>query len=435
MFSYYLRLAFASLRRNVLLTGLMIVAVAMGIGMSMTVLTVLIAMSGDPIPHKSGQLFAVQIDAWGTDSLRPDGEPADQLTYIDAAALMQQRKATRQTAMYEVGFTVTPEDESLPPFGVDGRATYSDFFAMFDVPLEHGSPWSTADDEAQANVVVLGHTLSTRLYGRDNPVGRTITLGGRDYRIVGVLAPWEPQPKFYDVVGNPYADTEDVYLPFTLAIARQMPSTGDTNCVRLREPGWTGLLNSSCIWNQFWVELPTAADEASYREFLAGYAEEQRRAGRFDWPSVTRLRDVREWLAFREVVRDEERIATLVAFGFLLVCLVNAIGLMLARFSSRAGELSVRRALGASRSQVFAQCLVETAVIGLAGGLLGILLTLVGLSLERAILPEDLGRLARLDGAMVVITLLVAVGSTVLSGVYPTWRASRAQPAWQLKAQ
>ncbi len=79
------------------------------------------------------------------------------------------------------------------------------------------------------------------------------------------------------------------------------------------------------------------------------------------------------------MVPNEVRILILVSFGFLLVCLMNAMGLMLAKIMGRAGDIGVRRALGASRAAIFAQCLIETGVVGLAGGILGLGLTALGL--------------------------------------------------------
>jgi putative ABC transport system permease protein len=95
----------------------------------------------------------------------------------------------------------------------------------------------------------------------------------------------------------------------------------------------------------------------------------------------------------------------------------------------------VRRALGASKADLFLQCLVETAVVGALGGVAGLALTAIGLGVERAILSTDIARLAHLNAGMVAITLTLAVLATVCSGLYPTWRASRVEPAWQLKSQ
>jgi putative ABC transport system permease protein len=135
------------------------------------------------------------------------------------------------------------------------------------------------------------------------------------------------------------------------------------------------------------------------------------------------------------MVPEEIRLSTLVGFSFLLVCLVNASGLMLAKFSGRIGELSVRRALGASKLHIFLQCLMEAAVIGIAGGLLGLALATLGIFVERGILREDYAPLVQVDGGIVLITLGLAIFSAICVGLYPAWGASRTQPAWQLKSQ
>ncbi|HTY48503.1 MAG TPA: ABC transporter permease [Steroidobacteraceae bacterium] len=440
MFGYYLQLAIRSLRRNVVLTALMIAAVAVGIGAAMTALTTLRAMSGDPIPDRSSQLFVPQIDAWGPDSRHdhPTDHLNDQLSYRDAMAFMRAHQGVRQTAMYSVAMDVSPQQDK--PFSATGRATYADFFGMFEVPFRSGGPWSSADDAGHTNVVVLSAKLADRVFPNIDPVGRTISLDARDYRVVGVLEPWNPTPRFYDVTGLAFMNAEDFYLPFNTAIDRHLESNGNNSCNVLPAPGWDGHLNSECVWLQFWVELPTAAAVRDYRNFLANYAAEQRRSGRFHWPDRVELHDVHDWLVLEKVVPDEMKVNTLIGMGFLVVCLINAIGLMLARFARRAGELGVRRALGGSRSDIFLQCLTETAVVGLLGGVLGLALTAAGLAADRALLAPQaeylaLNSLTRLDWGMVGITLSVAVLATLGAGVYPTWRASRVQPAWQLKAQ
>lgn len=234
MLGYYLDMALRSLRRNVALTALMIAAVGVGIGASMTMLTTLRAMSGDPIPDKESKLFVPQIDTFGRDSRHGSSEDRlpDQLSYGDAMALMRAHR----------------------------------------------------------------------------------------------------------------------------------------------------------------------------------------------------------------VVSDEVKVNTLIGVGVLAVCLINAIGLMLAKLASRAVDLGIRRALGGSRRDIFLQCVTETALVGLLGGLLGLALTAAGLAANRALLAPQakhvsVDSLTQLDTGMVAITLAVAVLATICAGLYPTWRASRVQAAWQLKAQ
>jgi putative ABC transport system permease protein len=439
MIGYYLHLALRSLRRNIILTSLIIAAVGVGIGAYMTILTVLLAMSGDPIPQKSEQLFVPQIDVWGPNT-RPKGVAGDvrlppMFTYRDAVAFMQAHAAKRQVAMYAMELDVTPA--SGASYSQQGRATYGDFFAMFQAPFRAGAGWTEKDEIERADVVVLGATLAGRLFPGQSAIGRTVSLEGRSYRVTGVLAPWSPRPRFYDVSGNAFSPAEQFFIPFTTAISHEI-NADSNSCASLPQSGWAGHLASECIWTQFWAELPDAAAVRHYRQFLTNYSAEQQRLGRFHWPPLVQLHNVRQWLDLMHIVPDEVRVNSLLAFGFLAVCLVNAVGLMLARFSARASEYAVRRALGASRKDIFLQCLTETAVVGVLGGMLGLVLTALGLAANRAslgYLAEFAGPLMDLNPDVMLLTVALAVGATLCSGLYPTWRATRVQPAWQLKAQ
>jgi putative ABC transport system permease protein len=440
VFNYYLSLALRSLKRNIVLTVLMIAAVGVGIGASMTTLTVFRAMDKDPIPQKSRQLFAVQIDNWGPDdkSIVPSDEEhlRPQISYLDAVGLMNAKAAHRQSAMYKTGAALTPANGDLLPFQVQIRATYTDFFPMFQTPFLAGGPWSADDDKNHADVAVITQKLNDKVFGGGNSVGKTINLDGHEFRVVGVLRLWEPMPQFYDLNNDQFGEGAELYMPFTRAIDGQMGSWGNNNCSGdPGQPGWEGRLHSECVWIQFWAELPTAADVAAYRAFLNNYASDQQRSGRFHWPANTKIRDVREWLVYQKAVSPEVRILVLVSFSFLLVCLLNAMGLMLAKIMGRAGDIGVRRALGASRAAIFAQCLIETGVVGLAGGILGLALTALGLMAARALLTKNFVALAHLDLTDTAIAVLLGVGATVVAGLYPTWRAAQVQPAWQLKAQ
>jgi len=437
MFRYYFRLGIRSLRRNIVLTGLMIAAIAVGIGACMTALTVFRAMSGDPIPQKSQQLFAPQIDNWGPD--KHSGGPPDrlepQLSYTDLLGLMKARAGKRQSGMYASLQSLRPANSAQKPTKVLVRAAYTDFFPMFDTPFKYGGPWTASDDEARSAVVVLTNDMNDKLFGGTNSVGKTIRLDNEPYTVSGVLDEWRLLPRFYDLAIRPFGDGDAIFTPFTRAIDKHMGNTGSTQCNGDLDPGWEGRLKSDCVWLQFWVELPTQTDVRKYRAFLNNYAAEQQRLGRFHWPPHTQLRDVQQWLRYRNVVPSEVRILILVSFGFLLVCLMNAMGLMLAKIMGRAGDIGVRRALGASRAAIFAQCLIETGVVGLAGGILGLLLTALGLWAARSLLTKEFVALAHLDWADTGLAVLLAVGATLLAGLYPTWRAAHVQPAWQLKAQ
>jgi putative ABC transport system permease protein len=346
---------------------------------------------------------------------------------------MQARRDVRQSAMYAVHLDVSPPQGK--PFAMHARAVSADFFNLFLAPFRSGSSWSSSDEAHRARVVVLGADLAQRLFPQGNAVGSELSLDERNYRIVGVLAPWNPSPRFYDMTRGGYEEPEELFIPFATAIDRQIPTEGMFFCDSGSPQTWSAKLNSECVWVALWVELPTPAAARDYRRLLYDFADEQRRLGRFHWPPVVQLPDVTTWLVRQHAISDEARVSALVACGFLLVCLINVIALMLAKFMARSSELGVRRALGAAKSDIILQCLVETGVVGAVGGVLGLALTALGLAADRAYVAGDLGRLAHLDEGAVVLTLSLAVAVTVLSGLYPTWRASGVQPALQLKAQ
>ena len=437
MFAYYLELALRSLKRSRGLTVLMVLAVGFGVAASMTTYSVFRAVSGDPIPWKSSKLFVPQIDMWGPKGRSNNNEPPEAMDYTDAMALQRAHRAKLQSAMYQVSPSVVPAGAGKHPINVSGHAVYSEFFPMLDVPFRYGSGWGADADTQRAAVVVISHKLNEKLFGGANSVGRSISIEGKDYRVVGVLDDWNPQPRFYDVVntGGFSSGNEDVFLPFERAIDVGMPNDGNTNCSELpAESGFVGLQRSSCVWIAYMVELDDAAAASAYRHYLDGYAQDQQRAGRFGWAPNNRLRNLPDWLDAEHVVPSDTKVSLLVALGLLVVCLVNTAGLLLAKFLRRSSEIGVRRALGAQRSAIYAQFLTEAGIIGLAGGVLGLALTGAGVASVSWVLPKDIAALARLDVPLLLLTLLVATAATLLAGLYPTFRASRVQPAWQLKS-
>jgi putative ABC transport system permease protein len=432
MFGYYLDLALRSFKRNKILTALMVVAIALGIGASMTTLTVLHVLSGDPVPGRSSHIYYPQVDPRDMRGYQANGEPADQMAWIDGMNLLRAHRADRQALMTGGAVPIQPTDANIDPFYVDARYTTADFFPMFDVPFEYGASWSAKDDGDGARVAVISRDLNDKLFGGNDSVGRTLRINDADMRIVGVLDAWRPNPHFYDLYQGTYGENEGVFVPLSVMQDLKLDHLGSTDCWG-KGPGLQeDMKTASCTWLQLWVELDTPAKAAAYKQFLLNYARTQHAQGRFQRPPNVRLRDVMQWLEFRQVVPGDVRLQVWLAFGFLLVCLVNTVGLMLAKFLRRSGEIGVRRALGAARRAVFAQLLVEAGIVGLAGGVFGFLLALAGLWVVRR-QPADYAKLAHLDPAMLLVTFALAVGASLLAGLLPAWRACRIAPALQLK--
>ncbi len=433
MFNYYLQLGMRSLKRNPILTALMVLGIALGIGASMTTLTVFHLMGSDPIPWKSEKLHYVQLDSWSPDEpYNDDGSPPDQVTYRDAVALMAAGRADKQAAMYKLSLPVQPANPEIKPYRSLGRVTYADFFGMFEPPFKYGQAWGKAEDTQHTRVVVLTQASNEKLFGGENSVGKSIRMDGNDYKVVGVLDKWPLRFTYYDLTNGAFREPEEWFMPFTTAIDLHARASGNNQCWKSSGAGWAAYLDSECVWMQFWVQLDSPARLAEYHSFLDAYANEQKKIGRFARPLNNRLPDVNEWMANQKVVSNDVKVQVGLAFAFLIVCLVNTVGLLLAKFSRKSGEVGLRRALGASRNDVFRQFLIESGVVGATGGLIGLLLTWLGLVGVRALYP-GLKTVATLDWSMIGMTVLLAIVAALLAGLYPTWRACRVQPAAQLK--
>lgn len=439
MFTYHFRLALRSLRRTPVVAGLMIGAIALGVGVCITTLTVYRLMSGNPVEHRNNVLYSVTLDNWDPnqpwDDKRPELPPME-VTYRDAMELLRSDIPTRHVAMRKTSFVVEGDPSGgAKPFLVEARLTTGDFFPMFEAPFLYGGGWDRAADEGSQRVVVLSKETNTKVFGGANSVGRMLHMAGNDYKVVGVLDDWVVTPKFYDLNNGSFDDPEEMFIPFSIGINEEMQSAGNVNCWRSQPlNSFQDFLNSDCVWIQYWVELADRDKVEAYQNFIDNYVREQKKLGRFERPLNNHLRRPNEWLKVNNVVANDNRVLVGLSFMFLAVCLLNMIGLLLAKFLGGAPLVGLRRALGATRRTIFGQHLVEVGVIGVGGGVLGIGVAALGLLGVRN-LYENYDSLTRLDITMGLVALVIAIASGVLAGLYPTWRVCRVQPATYLKTQ
>ena len=453
MLKHDVLLALRSFRRNPILTALMVSAIAAGIGAAMITITLYHARAGRPMWWKEDRLFAVSLDNRGSDHngeelMRHPEYPPDQLTFRDAAALYRSDIPQRSVMMYRAGRVLDPGRPGVKPFGVIARLTTADFFAMFDVPMLYGAGWGRIADTTPEPIVVIGRRLNDKLFNGANSVGRSITLKGQQFRVVGVTDTWMPQPKFYDVTIGAFDVAEDLYMPFGWSTALKMMTAGSVNCVTpdAKVGSFDDLRNTDCVMLQYWVEIPSAAGLQRFRQFVDNYTTEQKQHGRFVRPTNNWIASIPKWLEMHDVVGDESRIEVVLALVFLAVCIVNTLGLMLAKFLGGASITGLRRALGASRKQIVQQHLIEVIVVGIVGGVVGLLLARIGLWAIRVMTyipgPDDSpdkralsAALAHMDYRMVALAIGVSLLTGVMAGLYPAWRIGRAAPASFLKAQ
>jgi putative ABC transport system permease protein len=441
MVLYTLKLAWRSVVATPWLSAVTVVGIALGIAVPTTLLSVRHVFASDPIPHKSDRLFNVRVDNWDPSSQFFDvlpGDPPKHITYRDMTGLMESDIPEGQTGIASATIFVFPDEAAQRPYQAVVRLCHADFFGMLDVPFRYGSGWSADADVDRRQVAVLSQRTNDRLFGGRDSVGETVRLGDREFTVVGVLDHYRPLPQFYDVINNAFGDVRDVFVPFDLIRdeALGLNQIGDTD-------GWGSfdfpdrdaiLTQAEFNWIQFWVELDPGA-VANYRDWVDGYALEQKKLGRFPKPLNNRISPLMEWMRIREVVPDEVNALIGIAFLFLLVCCLNLLGLLLAKFLARSDVLGVHRALGASRTSAFLQRLAECGVIGVFGGVVGAGLAAVALRVLDRSVPDRImadGVLVT-DGFMLAVAVALAVSAALLSGMYPAWRACRVAPAMQLK--
>lgn len=427
---YYLRLGLQSLGKHPLTTGMLIIAIGLGIGATMTMVTLVHVMSKDPAPSISGRLFYPFLDA-SPPNWR--GVAGQNFTWLDAVNLLEAHKADKQAAMAGGRALIHPENEGKSPFYARGHLVTSEFFPMFEAPFQRGGGWSPQQDRDRERVVVLNGQLSRKLFGSANPLGASVSLDSASYRVVGVLSDWYPQPLFYGGLSGDYAfgEGDQYFVPLQTAMSLKMQVGGGMSCWAAAEDPRAG---DQCEWLQFWVRLKDSEERAGYLQFLHSYWADQQVHGRMLRQPQPRLDSLMARLQQLSLVPDDVSRQLFLSQLFLGICLVNAAGLLLAKFLRMSPQISIRRALGAKRWDILAQLLSEALLVGMAGGVLGCGLTFLGLHLIRA-QPDRYAQMAHPDGGLLLVALALAVCLTIVAAAVPAWRASRVPPALELKLQ
>lgn len=437
MLPYAIKTVWLNLKASPVLSSLMVIITALGIGLFMTMMTITFFMSANPLAHKEGLIYRVQLDAGNPHSYLEDSESniPRQITYIDAVNLLRQGESFKQNVSHGASGIVRPQDPTQVPFQIRIRATTSPLFDMFDAPFKFGSGWNKSDDLNFQQAVVLSEELNDQLFGDENSVGQYVNLNNKDFQVVGVLKEWKLIPRIYDMTSG-FDATEQAFIPFSVASREVFERRGNTNCWKPVDGNTLEAFRASeCVWMQLWVQLDSIAERDEYSRFIEAYIQSQKELGRFERPLRYRIHTIEEWLEAIDVVDNIVYVLLWATVLFLLVCLLNTIGLLLARMLSKAKEIGIRRALGASRASLFVQFTLETVVIGLLGGGLGLLVAMSGLFGIRVLfLNEPLMReFTSLNPELILIALATAIASSLLAGLYPMYRACFTNASEQLR--
>ncbi|TMP41954.1 ABC transporter permease [Pseudoalteromonas citrea] len=437
MYFYYFKLALLSLRKTPLLTLLMVAMIAIGIGATMTTYTISYMMSKDPIPNKSANLYQVQLDSMNYEFADGDILPIT-ISYQDVQALLKSDIPKNHVALSAIQAEISPiNNEEREPRSLEVRSTTSDFFTMFEVPFLYGGGWSEQDGKDAAQVAVLSKETNAWLFNGENSVGSTFYFGEDTYRVIGVLDDWNPLPKFYALQNEAFKKPNGLFIPFNTQIKNELLTLKLMNSYCWKEPddqSFAALLASECMWVVFWVELSNEQDRDQYQTFIDNHAKEQQALGRFPRRIFNKLLPLQEYLIVEEIVSDDSKLAVWLAALFLLVCLLNCMSLMIAKFDAKAGEIGLRRAVGARQNDIIKQFAIELSVIGLVGGLLGLVFAKLGLIAAANTYHYLHSGLMQMNSQLLISTVILAVSSSLVFGLYPIIKASQMQPSSQLKS-
>jgi putative ABC transport system permease protein len=392
-----LRHAWRGLWRTPVITATAVLTLALGVGASTAVFSVVHAILLRPLPYPEPdrlvELFEDNLKAGFT--MRTSA-----LNYLSWAERSQRLEAI--AAFQGAGFTVTDAGD---PELLTGSLVTASLFRVLRIPPIVGRTLRPEDEQrASPRVVVLGESLWRRRYGEDRQiVGRSITLDGERYQVVGVM------PRAFREVGRAQvgatADAQ-IFVPLMIDRARENRANHTLRVVgRLRHA----------------ASLDEARDEM---RAVAAAMEREFPATNTNWG--VRIDALSDTMLDPQVRPSLLLMLGAVTLVFLIAC-ANVANLLLARGTRRHAELALRTALGAGRSRLIRQLLTESGCLAAISGAAGVLAAAITHPLVRGVLPPTLPRLdeLRVDVNVLAFGLLISIVSGLVFGVVPALRGSR----------
>ena len=389
-----LRLAIRLLWRNPGFAALAAIGLGLGIGVNNTffALTNAAVIRGLDIESADRVMFLGSLDS--QDRVRG-------LSHEDVRSLREQAATLAGVAAFATA-PATLTEAALPADAVTATSISHDGLSLLGRQPVHGRAFNDVDGLRGAPLVaILSDRLWERRYQRDLGIlGRSISLDERPAVVVGIMAPGFQFPGAADLwvpLASPPATTSQ---PGT---ARTLSAFGRLRAGESRASAHAELRTLAAQWN---AAAPAGA--APVRTTVVPINDQM----------VGRVTDL-VWLTFLTV-------GGLV----LLIACANVANLLLMRGAERSHELAIRIGLGATRGRLVRQLLVEGAVLGLAGGVIGLGLSLLGLRALDLLVPPDIPFLAdlRIDGRVLGVLLLTSIGSVVFYGLAPAIHLSNVGP-------
>lgn len=430
--TYYFRTLGNVFRRHPAFSFLIIIIISIGTAASTSMIAVLYTLHADPLPGLSDRIFHPQLEP-SVAGHSPSASLPDSLMWLDAMNLLHASAGKRKAVILEGQVTVVPQAGDAHSYFAKAVYTQQTFFGMFQTPFAAGGAWNPAADEQGAHVAVVSSASAIKAFGQTDVVGRVIRLGKSDFQIVGVLGDWDPHPRFYDLANGAFAPADDVFLPMKTSRELGMSPSASPACWGNGMPDFNDLEHAPCTWVEFWVELESGTQRDSYLAFLRHYVSQQKALGRFYGAPRVKLSNVTEWLSSKNIVPGSARLQAFIAYSFLLICILNASGLLLVMFMRRQRELGLRRTLGATKRQIVFQLVAEVSGLALISALSTCLWTWCLLRVIR-LRPESYYAYVVADKNMVFAGLTLSLLATLIATFIPAWQVTRGSPYAMLKS-
>jgi putative ABC transport system permease protein len=381
---------------------LAVLTLGLGIGLNTSIFSVVNAVLLRPLPYPDADRIAIV-----TQTSREMPEISfsflDYLDFRRDNTVLEQLAVTRRESYNLSGL------EGREPEQISGALATANFFQVIGLQPQLGRTFTAEEDRVGGPALaVISDNLWTRLFGRDPGVlGRVLSFGNQPYTVIGVMSPQMFSPR-----------TVDVWFPM---MRRTDNETWQTRENHMGLVGWARLKRGLTFENAQ-AQLTAIAQRIAVQ-----YPRSNADTGVTISPFFEN--QVGEYRASLQLLLAA-------VFLVLLIACANLANLLAARGAARSREFAIRLAIGAGRGQIIRQLLIESLILAVAGGLLGLILAVWGRDLLVALAPPGVRRFqeSRIDLWVLLFTGALAIATTVLFGFWPAWQMSRTEPQSVLAA-